>query len=240
VTLRDFQGSLGKRRYPLGAPVEAVPLGPLARAIPRRVKLKKPHVWLALVAIALLVAIAFLLAVGGDHRSKDSQQAAGSVASAEVSTPDRHRAATPKRDRTLADRLRRGIGLARQRRGASPSPVAPAGSPSGAVASQATLDKDYIRSRIDDIIPLVKECYDEALERDATLAGNVVVSFRIAGEPDVGGVVESSEIVASATTIADGPLLECIRETMYAADFVAPPVGGAVDVIYPFELRSRP
>ena len=141
-----------------------------------------------------------------------------------------------RRDRTLADRLRREIELARRRR------QNPTGSTADARrdAPPGVLEKEYIRARIREIVPLVKECYEEALGRDPDLAGKIVVVFRIAGEPGVGGVVESSEFIESDSTITDADMVECVLESMYAAEFVAPAGGGVVYVTYPFLFQVAP
>lgn len=100
-------------------------------------------------------------------------------------------------------------------------------------------DPEYIRESVRDILPLLVECYENALERSPELAGKVVVDFTIEGEPDVGGVIGASEI-AEGTTIEDDELRECISETMYAIEIDPPTGGGSIRVTYPFEFRSAP
>ena len=99
-----------------------------------------------------------------------------------------------------------------------------------------TLDKDYIGERMADILPLVKECFEEALRDHPTLAGKLVVEFTISGEAGVGGLIEDSKVV-EGTTIEDASLRECIQETMYALEMHAPEQGGRVVVRYPFTLE---
>ena len=99
------------------------------------------------------------------------------------------------------------------------------------------LDKSYIRAAIVNIQPLLRECYENALEVHPELAGKIEVEFMITGEPDVGGIVESSA-VTEKSTIADPDLRECIQETMYALELPAPPAGGSVMVRYPFLFSS--
>ncbi|MGE3547868.1 MAG: hypothetical protein AB7L28_28340, partial [Kofleriaceae bacterium] len=136
----------------------------------------------------------------------------------------------------------------------TPSPVARAGSnaahsgwsnesdPTNAIA----LDRNYIRSAVRDIVPLLAECYSAALVRKPSLAGTVMVSFEIAGEPDIGGVITDSFVQPAgqrtvdddgkqlpATTLDDAEVHECIRETMYAIEIDPPTHGGSVRVNYP-------
>jgi len=102
----------------------------------------------------------------------------------------------------------------------------------------AKLDSAYIRERIKDIVPLVKECYENALEEKPDLEGRIFVEFAIGGEPDVGAVVEDSKILDNST-ITDASLLECVRETMYALELEPPERGGRVVVVYPFKFARR-
>jgi hypothetical protein len=147
-------------------------------------------------------------------------------------------------DRAAIEKLRRDIAQARATRRASAPAAAPAPTPAGGgeggapVDGDAPLDKEYIRAAIGEIKPLLVECYNEALERDPQLAGQLVVTFRIAGEPELGGVVESSEIEPGTSTITDEGMLECVRESIYAARFAAPGAGGTVLVRYPFAFAS--
>ena len=109
----------------------------------------------------------------------------------------------------------------------------------GASAGDASeLDKDYIRAQIAALLPLIKECYENALFTQPTLAGKLVVDFTIIAEPDIGGLVSESAINDAHSTIADPALRECVQETMYAAQFPAPPDGGEVRVTYPFAFAA--
>lgn len=99
----------------------------------------------------------------------------------------------------------------------------------------AELSPDYIRARIGDLAPLLRECYDLALHEDPALEGKLVVEFVIGGEPEVGAIVEESRIL-DESTLRHPVLDECVRETMYTAEFEDPPTGGRVTVRYPFRM----
>ena len=170
-------------------------------------------------------------------READADNAAGSSGSARVTsasgtastgTP----AATVKRiDPAARQKLLAQIENARTRReqsGSAPAPALP----------QQELSKGYIRTQIRELVPLLTECYTQALADDQTLAGKLVVKFTIGGEPEVGGLVEASEVDAEQSTIAHAGMVECVRETMYGAEFGAPREGVRIEVRYPFEFRN--
>lgn len=137
--------------------------------------------------------------------------------------------------------LERAIRIAREERlagghstggggGAAAEPAAGDGEP-------GTLDPEYIRSAVQELKPLIRECYELALDQQPDLEGRLVVDFEIVGEPDVGGVVETSEI-DEASDLRHPALDECIRETMYTAELPAPEGGGRVTVRYPFNFSN--
>lgn len=104
------------------------------------------------------------------------------------------------------------------------------------------LDPQYIRDAIRDLQPLLRECYELALE-DArssgreTLEGRLVTRFVIGGEPDVGGVIEESSVMDESDL--RHPLLEeCFTETLFTVELPAPEEGGRVTVHYPFVFRA--
>ena len=103
-------------------------------------------------------------------------------------------------------------------------------------AEVGTLDKDYIKARIaEDLVPIAKECYESALEDDPKLAGKIVMQFGIAGDDEVGGVVDEASVDPSST-LTHPALGECMRESMMSLSFPAPEGGGRVAVTYPFEF----
>jgi hypothetical protein len=89
-----------------------------------------------------------------------------------------------------------------------------------------------------EIVPLIKECYDVALEQEPTMGGKIVVEFVIIGEEEIGGLVESSQVVAEQSDVKSPPFLECVQETMYAIELDAPEGGGSTTIRYPFNFRS--
>lgn len=212
----------------------------------------------------LAIAIAALVVAGGATwlvvRDRDHPGAEATAAPATPTTP-KSPLATPaeapgplhvRRLRDAAERaaLVEQIRIARtQRAGAAPR-IAPSPAP-GAVASsgpapalpepvpEPVVDKAYIRRAVRELLPLLRDCYDQGLEREPALAGTVVVDFTIEGEPGVGGVIGRSAIDPAGTTLPDAAARECIQETMYALEIDPPADGSVVTVRYPFAFSSR-
>lgn len=105
-------------------------------------------------------------------------------------------------------------------------------------AGLGTLGKEYIRAAIEELKPLLHECYDAALSTTPDLGGRLVVTFDVLGAPEVGGVVDA---VAPdpASSVSNPDLEECVRETMYVARLPSPSAGGSVHVEYPFLFERR-
>jgi hypothetical protein len=110
--------------------------------------------------------------------------------------------------------------------------TAPGVAPS--VPAPGAIDKEYIRAQIRSLLPMVKECYDNALGANPSLSGKLLVKFTIVGDASLGGLVGESTIDHESSTIKDPGFEECVTQTMYAAEFPAPEGGGEVHVSYPF------
>jgi RNA polymerase sigma-70 factor (ECF subfamily) len=139
----------------------------------------------------------------------------------------------PRIDPQMRAEMLRRLDEARQQQHAN---VAAQGS--GAAQEEPQLDKDYIRQQIRQLLPQMSECYSNALAHNPKLEGRMVVDFSIVGDPSVGGLVGNSRIKDADSTIADAEMRECVQETMYAAQFVAPKSGGEVQVTYPFVFKT--
>lgn len=100
-------------------------------------------------------------------------------------------------------------------------------------AGNAKVDPEYIQSRVrEDLFPLAKECYGDALKRNPKVGGKLVVYFRVIGDKKVGGVVDETKIMAD-TTLDDAEMQTCVKESMMSVSFDAPPDDGEVTVVYP-------
>lgn len=115
----------------------------------------------------------------------------------------------------------------------------PGPAPSGADPDElppGKLDRDTIRKGIEAVTPLVKVCYEGALEDFPSAEGKITVGFRIIGEEGKGRV-EMSELDPERTTLFDEKLHDCMLKTIGDAEFESPE-GGAVTVRYPFVFET--
>jgi hypothetical protein len=153
----------------------------------------------------------------------------------------------PKLDRARADRMREEIrallaeaGPLGLMGGASAEPPAAreAGFPTMPElgpwdGGDVHVDPKYIQARVrEDLFPLAKNCYADALKRDPKTSGRLELSFRIIGDHKVGGVVDDAK-VTDQTTITDAEFQTCVRESMMSVSFDAPPNDGEITVVYP-------
>lgn len=213
----------------------------------------KPHLAIGIAAALAAGAIFWWLRRGGDDRGGEPAEGSRAAASAPVPGASSPRPTTPgagagaatvARARRLPDAAARArlvdeIRRAQQQRTAgtagTSAPTA-SGSPPPVLPDALDARKEFIRTATRELIPLLVECYDEALARDDKLAGTITVAFTIEGEPGVGGVIGQSQIDADASDLADPAMRECIQETMYAIEIAPPPDGETVQVRYPFKF----
>ena len=106
-------------------------------------------------------------------------------------------------------------------------------------APTGRLEAAYIKQQMREILPLVKECYENALavSKDKNINGRIIVKFSIIGDPELGGVITKSELAEKDQSMPKD-FQVCIRETMYALQLKAPKNGGQINVSYPFNFRS--
>jgi hypothetical protein len=203
-----------------------------------------------LIALLLAVAaVAIWLAVRARGDRPSAPAPATAVASGATTPPAASGSAAAARPpvRKLPDPSRRAALLeairdAARKRSSSPSAAGGAGATSTTpppALPEGDAAKDYIRTSVRALIPLLVECYNEALERDPELAGKLIVEFTIEGEPEVGGVIGDSAIDDAGSTIRDATMRECIQQTMYAIEIDPPAGGGVVNVRYPFEFSNN-
>ncbi len=125
---------------------------------------------------------------------------------------------------------------ARGRRGAAPlSELAAAGVPAPVNSGSAdtTLDitdktgdtSEWSKRALGTLNKLLGQCYDLGRAEDPDLEGTVVVRFTLVGEPKVGGLLESVEIVDAQTTLSQQTLRDCVTQQLYALELDPPPDG---------------
>lgn len=193
---------------------------------------------------ALLVVVGALLFGARPRASAPLPTLASSApgASARDSAPPSAAASASAEARRARDAMRDQILEALRKRdaGAPPAPAAvPAAQRAAAAPAEEALpvghyEPEYIREHFrEDMFPLLRQCYEGALERRPTLAGKLVLSFRIIGDPSVGGVVEDAGF-AEESDLKDDEMETCVRESTMTLTFDKPPSGGGVvSVKYP-------
>lgn len=101
------------------------------------------------------------------------------------------------------------------------------------------LDREYIRGAFKEIVPLIRECYELALEEHDSLDGTLRVHLTIAAEPEVGGIVEDTDVEGDEEVESSDTLRECLVETVKTLEFPPPEEGGTVEVTYPLKFSSK-
>ncbi len=201
---------------------------------------------------AILAAAAALLVIAGVALLRHRGEPTPAVASARPAhsappsstSPEARRARDAMREQILEALRRRDAGAPPPRAPAPSTPStatlpaaagrAAAGDRADDSADRGSYDPRYIRDNVrEQIFPLLASCYQEALSRHPTLSGKLVFSFRIVGDPSVGGVIEDAEF-AEGSEIKDAEMETCTRESMMSLSLDKPPSGGGyVTVTYP-------
>ena len=103
------------------------------------------------------------------------------------------------------------------------------------------LDKEYIRDAVSEVIPKIRKCYEVALREAPALAGRLVVSFSILGEPDLAGMIDDIEVEDDSDEVmrSSAPLTKCVIDALSTLEFPAPENGGLVEVRYPFSFAAK-
>ena len=153
------------------------------------------------------------------------------TAAAEVKRAEQPQPQHAALQRARRDEMARRIKQALKSRQAE-APAADEGEPPRSEI-EGKLDKEYIRQVVkEEVIELVRECYNNKLVDDDQLAGKIVLEFSIVGDESVGGVIDEIA-VGEDSTIVDPDMRECVRESMASATFPPPEGGGTVRVTYP-------
>lgn len=113
-----------------------------------------------------------------------------------------------------------------------PGPPVP---PPGALTTDAYgINRDVVRRVIYAHINQIRHCYQQALSKQPTLAGRLVVIFEISPKGHV------DDLLISESALGVPALHQCIGDTMRAWEFPAAPFySGNVRIVYPFVLRPK-
>ncbi len=114
-------------------------------------------------------------------------------------------------------------------------PMGPTVPPVGALTTDNyCLNREVVRRVIYVHINQIRHCYQQALSKQPTLAGRLVVIFEINPKGQV------DDLLISETALNSPPLLQCISDTMRTWEFPSTPYySGNVRIVYPFVLRPK-
>lgn len=87
---------------------------------------------------------------------------------------------------------------------------------------------DWSKRALGTLNSLLGQCYDLGRAEDPAFAGTIEVRFTLVGEPGVGGVLESVEIVDKGTSITQPTFRDCVTQQLYALELDPPPEGVTV------------
>jgi len=105
----------------------------------------------------------------------------------------------------------------------------------GKVIHEGGLGREAIQRVVTRVMGQIKYCYERELTRDPSLAGRLVMSWRIAGT----GEVQMATVVQSTLTGPGGqPTQQCVQRIIQRLMFPAPLGGGVVQVTYPFDFSA--
>lgn len=161
-------------------------------------------------------------ATGGAEESGPGTRSARSQEPQKESPPDLGRA-----------ELSAAVSAARASRhskmASAPHAVSPgaAEQPSSAlsIANKTGSNHEWEQRQLETLNQLLGECYELASAEQPGLAGTIGIRFTVAGEPDIGGLVNEIEFIPEASSIDHPGMRECMQESMYALELDPPPEG---------------
>jgi hypothetical protein len=231
-----------------------------SRPLSPSVAKSNPQLRIVLIAGAIVAAAAIALLVWTVRSDKDDVQADTGKRIDRPAAPDRSRPNfEPRVTKTMDQRsepisplLRRfksseardtllgDIGRAaarRQKAAGGSNPASPA--TGGGTGQDFVLTKDDIKASMQEIRPLIVECYEMALETTPDFEGKLLVDFTIIGEPDIGTIVSEAALESEDGMTDDADFSECVEQTILSLELPAPEAGGGeIRVRYPFIFRN--
>ena len=95
------------------------------------------------------------------------------------------------------------------------------------------LEPSAIQDRVrNDFFGVARQCYADALKKEPGLKGEIVLHFVIVGNANIGGIVESVDVL-NRSTLRDPEMIDCMRDQFLSVTFPPPEGGGSVVVTYP-------
>jgi hypothetical protein len=178
-------------------------------------------------------------AIGADGVPRRVNEAGAAAMPAEPTPPAPHEPpassrAGARRPTPEAERLReRVLDSLRARSGKSATPEDTKASSSAAQYAPGTmvdrtgeLSPETMRVLNHEFIPLVAECYDQALERKPRLRGMLAVNLELADAEEVGSIIETVQPAPDRNQIDDEELIECVRQSAFSIELPMPATSG--------------
>jgi hypothetical protein len=205
---------------------------------------------LAGVALAAAAAIAWLVIRGGSRRNDDDAALAGTgtgagsgigaaiapgSAAEDPDAPARIRTIDADQRLALLDR----IAKARAARVAG-KPVVPEREAGDPPPLDGSLTIDQVAEAMKDVQGLLLECWTTSLDELPIKDGKVTVKLSLVGEPEVGTLIESSDLTGDDHMLAHAELSTCIRETAMAIELPPLAEGRALELTVPMWFSSPP
>ncbi|MEO8840089.1 MAG: hypothetical protein ABI591_07345 [Kofleriaceae bacterium] len=109
----------------------------------------------------------------------------------------------------------------------------------------ATLDpahpedlKTTIRTAMRDAIPLIGDCYQQAIPQLADHETRIVAKLSLTSDPDVGTIIDAHQISDDQGRPLMATFDDCLRDTIQ--QLALPPIadGGTIEVTYPMTFRN--
>lgn len=98
------------------------------------------------------------------------------------------------------------------------------------------LGREGIQGAVGEVIPAIQRCYQDALTEIPDLAGKLSVSFEVG---DVDGIGKVTDAWIEDDQLRDGPMSDCVEDSMRALQFDPPEGGGSMSVTYPIVFRPE-
>lgn len=91
----------------------------------------------------------------------------------------------------------------------------------GTMADKTGVMGEEIKIINHELLPMVGQCFDEALQRKPGLHGMLALGVKLAGVEGVGSVFESVEPMAQ-NEVADDEMIDCVRQSAFSIDLPPP------------------
>lgn len=197
----------------------------------------------AAAALTLLIGGAVVYSVNNDDASASDRPDKREAVVAQTT-----KKVVPKKDRKSNDtslRIRRIDADERAARFAkfkqsasSPNSATVTNTPVVPAKQEKRSHKDIIKSTIQEVKPLLRECYDMSEEGQAGSNTLLVVGFHISNEPEIAGLVtEFSLSRSNDATVIEPSLIECMEETFMSLEFVG--MDKETSINYPFLFGTK-